>query len=592
MILENAWNVKLMNVRTNVKAISTLIVIILMIIAAIIGGIVSYAFTIAYYNKIPQKTSLTITNVYIDPENISSFIINVLNPSYSPADATISRIAISIKNETQLYDVVKTEPPIENGIHIPIGGSLNITCQEIKKDNESITLGELIGSFGFAGKTIIVHIFSPDSVAANAEAKTPYVKLNITIDFSSSVSVKKFNVTLTNDGSEVDVTVNNMLIQGEDAKMDPDVRKQPVLLSRGESAHFKFSINWSGTETSKKSLFKVYTEQGYIFRTWFEANRSYVTIKSVIFNEANPNQFNVTLFNSDRSPSYVNVTFIKCTIDNGPQRDFNCNLTGIDRNSTKTFQFDWSTLREHRGSNITIVAQFLQDFETTPFITTTPSPIIVKIENSVFNLRDSEHFNITLLNHASSIEAINITQIKVKETGQLLNGTTEVIPKLPYGPVVPGNYSVLQCTFNWTNFIETRHYNRTLTLTIDVVSNASLKKYSFDFSFILPIAELNMTVNFGSNETKYLNVTVTIKNLEYSLRNVTLSKVILIINTTAGLVEYEYVLPRNEIIIDKGSEAVFLFYFDRQKYSGNTLTVMVITEELGEVKSQSTWTVP
>jgi hypothetical protein len=131
-----------------------------------------------------------------------------------------------------------------------------------------------------------------------------------------------------------------------------------------------------------------------------------------------------------------------------------------------------------------------------------------------------------------------------------------------------------------------------LTLTIDVVSNASLEKFSFDFSFILPIAELNVTVNFEHNETKYLNVTVTIKNLEYSLRNVTLSKIIFTINTTTGPVEYEYILPRNEIVIDKGGEAVFLFSFDRQKYSGNTLTVTVVTEELGEVKSQSTWTVP
>jgi flagellar basal body-associated protein FliL len=127
-----------MNAQTNVKAISTLIVILLMIIAAIIGGIISYAFTIAYYNKMPQRTALTITDVYINKENVNSFIINVLNPSYSPADAKISRIAISLKDETQLYDVVETEPSIGNGINVPIGESVNITCLKIRRITQTL----------------------------------------------------------------------------------------------------------------------------------------------------------------------------------------------------------------------------------------------------------------------------------------------------------------------------------------------------------------------------------------------------------------------------------------------------------------------
>jgi len=575
----------------NVKAISTLIVIVLMIVSAIIGGIISYAFTIAYYAKKPEGTTLTITGVYINKDNVNQFTISVLNPSYSPTDATISRIAISLKGETQLYDVVGTEPPIENGITVPVGESKNITCTTIKKDNATVKLGELIGSFGFTGKTIIVHIFSSDSAAANIETTLPFVQINMDVNFNPTASVKRLNVTMTNDQqSAVNITIKDIEIWGViDVKVDPNVREQPITIPKGESRDFRFNINWSGVSATVPLI--VYTEQGYIFRKELQLRGFSTSIKSVNFDKEDTSHFNITILNFDNSASYVNVTKIRCKLDNEMYFDQEFNLIGIMPNTTRTFMFNWNW-KEYRNRNVTVVAYFLQDFETSAYIVKTPPPIIVEVRDSIFDLQKKEQFNLTILNHASSLEAINITQIKIKETGQVLNGTTEVNPKLPYGPIAPGNNSVFQCAFDWANFIKERHYNRTLTLTIDVVSIASLERYSFDFSFILPIAELNTTVNFEYHEAKYLNVTVTIKNLEYSLRNVTLSKVILTINTTTRLIEYEYILPRNEIIIDIGNEAVFLFSFDRQKYSGNTLTVMVVTEELGEVKSQSTWTVP
>jgi hypothetical protein len=580
-----------MNMQRNVKAISTLIIIILMIVSAIVGGIISYAFTIAYYAKKPEKTTLAITGVYINKENVSQFTISVLNPSYSPTNATISRIAISLKGEMQLYDVIGTEPPIENGLTVPVGESKNITCTTIKKDNATVRFGELIGSFGFAGKTIIVHIFSSDSAAANMETTLPFVQINMNVNFNPSVSVKKLNVTMTNDQqSAVNVTIKDVEIWGViDAKVDPNVREQPITIPKGESRDFRFNINWSGVSATVPLI--VYTEQGYIFRKDLQLRGFSASIKSVNFDKEDTSHFSITILNSGESASYVNVTKIRCKLDNETYFDQEFNLIGVMPNTTRTFMFNWNW-KDYRNRNVTVVAYFLQDFETSAYIVKTPPPIIVEVKDSIFDLRMKEQFNLTIQNHASSLEAINITQIKIKETGQVINGTTEVNPKLPYGPIAPGSNGVFQCTFNWANFIEARHYNRTLTLTIDVVTNASLERYSFDFSFILPIAELNMTVNFEYNETKYLNVTVTIKNLNYSLLNVTLSKVILTINTTLGPVEYEYVLPKNEVVIDKGGEAVFLFFLDRLKYSGNILTVTVITEELGEVKSKSTWTVP
>jgi hypothetical protein len=573
-----------MNMRTDIRAVSTFVIIILMIISAIVGGIISYAFTIAYYAKKPQGTTLTITDVYVNKDNVNQFTISVLNPSYSPTDATISRIAISLKEETQLYDIIETNPPLENGIIVPIGESKNITCITIRKDNATVKIGELIGSFGFAGKTIIVHVFSSDSAAANMETKLPFVQLDINVNFNPKVSVKKCNVTITNDmQSAVDVTIKNLEIWGViDAEVDPDVREQPITIPKGGSQDFRFNISWSGISATVPLI--VYTEQGYIFRKELELKGFNTFVKSVNFNREDTSHFNITILNSDGSASYVNVTKIRCTLDNGTYSEQEFNFVGIMPNTTRTFTFNWDW-KEYRNRNVTVVAYFLQDFETSIYIVKTPPPIIVEVKNSVFDLRKTGQFNVTIQNHASSIEAINVTQIMIKENGQILNGTTEVNPQLPYGLIHPGNNATFTCVFNWADFIE--DYGRNLTLAIQIVADASLND-TYEFSFTLPVAELNITtVNCAEiGGTKYMNVTV--KNLDYSLRNLTLSKIIV---TVEGLANpLEYVLPKNQTIITIGSEIAVLCPFDWQKYSDRDAIVTVLTDEA--VEASLTYHIP
>jgi archaellum component FlaF (FlaF/FlaG flagellin family) len=575
-----------MNVQTNVKAISTLIVILLMIIAAITGGIVSYAFTIAYYNKMPQRTALTITNVYINKENVNSFIINVLNPSYSPADAKISRIAISLKDETQLYDVVETEPSIGNGINVPIGESVNITCLKIKKDNANVTLGELIGSFGFAGKTIVMHVFSSYPVAAaNMEAQVPYVKLNIVETFDSKFSFKKFNVTLTNDPqSEVNITISDILIPGVDVlQVKPDIRG--YVIPRGsESVCFEFNGSWHGV--AKTSII-IYTEQGYAFRKEIETKNVYAAIQNVSFSIEHRDHFNVTVFNFAESAHYANVTKIKCKLDNGTDLpDQMYDSLGIMPNSTITLKFNWNWT-EYRGRNITIVAYFLQEFETNPYNATTPSSIIAKVlnEDKVFDLKDTGHFNLTILNHVSSLEAINVTKIVVEENGEVLNGT-KVNPPLSSRLIYPGDSTTFNCTLDWADFLE--NYGRKLTLTLHVIANISQKAYTFNFTFILPVAELNITAidRIEISGARYLNLTL--ENLGYSLWNLTLSKIIV---TVEGLANpLEYVLPKNQTVITIGSEIAVLCPFDWQKYSDRDVIVTVLTDEA--VEASLTYHIP
>jgi len=565
-----------MKMYVNVKGFSTITLILLIIVSAIIGGLISYAFTIAYYAKIPEETTLTIAGVYINKENVRSFNVSVLNPSYSPSDAKVSRIAISLKGEKQLYDVVETKPSVKNGLAISRGEALNITCLKIAKDNVNITFGEFVSTF--TGKTIIVHVFAEGSPAANMEVVLPLVKLDIVADFNPSISFKKFNITLINSPqSEVNITITNItpgLITVEE--MDPDVRVQPVTISRNESKLFSFNGSWYGVT---KIGLSIEAEQGYIFRKEVEMKTAYASIQKVSFDEDHPDHFNVTVYNFADSANFVNVAKVKCTLEDGTALTFDCGSAGIAPNSTRTFKFDlnWT---EYRGKNVTVVAYFTQDFETQTFVVKTPPPIIVKILNAenTFNLKDHGHFNITVLNHPSSLETVNITKIVVKETGEVLHISNGLIDR--------GYNKTFSCNFNWTGFL--KDYGRNLTLTIYATTNETLREYAFDFDFILPVAELDVTIIncTAIGGTRYLNLTI--RNLGYSLWNLTLSKIVITVQGFAN--PLEYVLPKNQTIVNIGCEVILLCPFDWPKYLSKDITVTVVTEEL--VEASAAYTIP
>jgi len=565
---------------TNKKAVSTLTFILLLIIAAIAGGLISYMFTIASYIEMPKGAVPTITSIYFDKENARSFKIGVLNPSYSPADATITRIALSLTEGSQLYDIVETEPPIQNGIAIPKGKSLNITCSKAQKEGVNVTWGEFAGEF--AGENITVHVFSPDSPATNKEATLPFVKLQITdTDFDSKVSFRRFNITMRNDAqSEINLTINEILVPGVNdlRRISPEL---PHIIAT-EPVQFTFNGSWHGLTKTKLTVF---TEEGYIFSKDIELPQVYAMIQKVIFNENYTDHFNVTVSNLAESANYVNVTKIMCTLENGTSIERTPSV-GIAPNSTFTFKFDWNW-KEYRGKKINVTAYLLQDFETDTFITTAPSPIIVKVlnEKEVFDLKDRAHFNITLQNHRSSLDAVNITEMLVKETGEVINGT-KADPQLPYGAIAPNQATSFYC--NISDWTERARRGENLTLIIHAITNQTLGNYTFEFVFTLPAAELNISniIHTEINGTRYLNITV--ENLDYSVWNLTTSKVIITLqNQTEPL---EQMFPKNQMILKPGDRAVLLCLFDWEKHQGENITITVITSE--GVEASQTYHIP
>ncbi len=565
----------------NRKGVSTLILILLLLISAVVGGIITYIFTIAPFIEVPERTAVNITNVYIDKENATSFKISVLNPSYSTTNATITRIAINLKGQSQLYDITETDPQIGNGITLQRSEILNITCSKVGKDGANVTWGEVAGEF--AGKTITINVFSPDALAANIEATLPNTKLDLLkMDFDPKVSFRNFNVTVMNPNSEINLTISKIIVSEIELKENETSPQLPKTIAINETVEFMCNANWHDLGNT---TLKIYTQEAYIFSEDLTLQTVHAEIQKLNFNEDSTDHFNVTIFNFPESSNYVNVTRIVTILENETTIQNDYPSVSMMPNSTFTFMFNWSW-KEYRGKNINVTAYFLQDFETEMYTTKTPAPVIVKVlnEKEIFDLRDTEYFNITLQNHPSSLEAINITQIVATTPSgamEIINGTDSE-PQLPYGPIEPGREMSFHCTIaKWTV-----NAGRNLTLTVYAVANQTLDEYTFDFMFTLPAAELNISsiIHTAIDDTKYLNVTV--ENAGYSVWSVTLSKVTIAFGNDSE--PLEQIFPKNQIIIKPGEGVVLLCAFNWEGHLGENITVTVITVEGVEASWQGT----
>jgi len=439
----------------NKKAVSTLTLIILIVSSAIVGGIISYMLTIAYYVEtgynIPENsTTLAITDVYIDPEDATSFKITILNPSFSVSNATVTRIAVSVANETDLYEVVETQPPIEDGLVIPRGEAINITCSALQVEGKKMYWGEF--AYMFRGQPITIHVFSENSSSANIMEKLPFVELEVTPIFGNTF--KNFTIKLKNDkNSETALTINSVeLLDVEGSKFADFLYKRqislkipelPVTLEQDQSITLTCQLNWFGINKTK---FYISTEQGYqIYVENITLPQIYFEIKNVTFNVDYTDRFNITLVNYRDSERIAIVERVEIAAD-GNITCFNLSmplLVGIEWNYT--CMWDWLN---YRGKKLNVTVFLKQDINQS-FQVTTPPPVILKLvnEDSVFDLKDKNHFNITIQNHRSSLEALNITKIQIDHV--VLNGS-RTNPELPlHSYLNPGEVLSIICNYTW-----------------------------------------------------------------------------------------------------------------------------------------------
>ncbi|MEM0096290.1 MAG: hypothetical protein QW660_06605 [Candidatus Bathyarchaeia archaeon] len=589
-----------MNLHINIKGTSKIMLTLMMLISAVIGGIISYTFTIAYYAKIPEETAITITGIHINPKNVKAFNITVLNPSYSPKSANITRIAISLKNGSQLYDITETNPPIMKGLEIRVGEAINITCLKIRKDNVNIiTFGEFINTF--AGETIFVHVFAEGSPAANMEATLPNVKINIITNFDKqfSESVEYFNLTIENKQPEplINLTISEVLVRYEPVETEPLL---PRILMPNQRETFICKRNWEDLKWVKVKI-TVKTEEGYeATYTTDELIGAAIYVDEIKFDHDDASYINVTVSSSELSTGTVYINKIELKLENeqpislNTSYPANINIVPIPLlpKQSVTFKCVWSW-QPYRNKTIILTVYTKQGIkvQSNPF--RTPPESLWEISDVNFDLDNMNFFTIKIANRLCS-KNITITSVKLNnQNANVVNSSATILP---------GQQVTLNCSFSWRNLV-----NTTVTVSVSVVSEGNLQSTRSKMVWISPVklSILEETFVFGEFTLSGSPITIpymnfTVRNSNNSLLNVTVTKIVLTIlyeegaspNRTIeidGALTHPRLLPDGHLLrIDE--TVTFICFSDWSLYLTSNVKSVIVTVYTREgFQATKTW---
>lgn len=188
----------------NAVGISTLIFILLLLVAVIVGAVLSYMWTMGYYVslelRLPENPTITVTNVAFDPQDPTFFDLTLLNPSFSPFSVSVTQVMVS--TEDGVLDDVAVDPTLP--YELSIGESKTLRCTW--------------NWANYTDKNVNIHVFVADGSGATFQAKTPLVELAITgVIFNSTISVTHFNMTVQNSASSATyVNLTSMTVNVND----------------------------------------------------------------------------------------------------------------------------------------------------------------------------------------------------------------------------------------------------------------------------------------------------------------------------------------------------------------------------------------
>jgi len=348
----------------SVRALSRLSLTLLLLVAMIIGALLSYLWVVGYYVslgiRVPETATITITNATFPMQNTTFFNVTLLTPSLSPSDAKVTQIAASTEDGV-LHNVAKVDPPLPH--QLPKSVSKTFKC--------------LWNWANYTGENIKIIVFITDGSGATFQAKTPLVKLTITdVRFNSTISLTHFNMTVRSSKlSETHVNITKITVNMETIEnVTPSL---PYALRPNASVAFTCTWNWTNYR-GKTATIAVYTQQGYAAYYTQDVPPPPVVLKitEVLFNTTDTNHFNVTVQNSELSTTYVNVARITVTMENGTVREIaevHPTITPpytLHPNSSASFRCTWNWT-DYRNKNVTVTVYTQQEYvisrtQTTP----------------------------------------------------------------------------------------------------------------------------------------------------------------------------------------------------------------------------------
>jgi hypothetical protein len=342
----------------NVKAISKLLLILLLLLATIVGAILSYLWVMGYFitleSVIPKKTTVSIENVTFNLQNTSHFFVTLLNPSYSPTEANVTEIVASTGKD--IHNITEVHPLLPYRL--------------LKGEEETF---ECVWNWAnYTGETVKIVVFIADGSGSAYEVETSPVELMITAVIFTPVDTTHFNVTLYNSAdSPIDLNFTRITVtveNGTTLEITEIAPSLPRLLRPNSYNAFNCSWDWSNYR-GKNATIAVYTSQGYMaYRLGRTSEPVMLTIPSVLFDPANTTYFNVTVMNSEYSLAQANITLITVTLQNGTSLEVTVEPPpslpySLPPDDTVTFKCSWNWTN-HRGENVIITVETLKGYKT------------------------------------------------------------------------------------------------------------------------------------------------------------------------------------------------------------------------------------
>lgn len=243
-----------MRLLQDLRGISKLMLIILLLLSFIVGATLSYMWTMGYYAseefQLPEKSALSIEAVEFSAQDTTFFDVVILNPSYSPSSASIDQIVVVTENNV-LHNVAVTP-------NLP--SSLNVGNSE--------TFKVLWNWANYTGQVVKVIVFLADGSGPTTKTPLPYVQLTVEAHFDSAISTQHFNLTVQNaeiSATHVDITklkINQETIPSQNITINNEPVSLPYFLNSSQSVMFTCAWNWTNYQGTSVTV-TAETLQGY-----------------------------------------------------------------------------------------------------------------------------------------------------------------------------------------------------------------------------------------------------------------------------------------------------------------------------------------
>jgi len=338
------------------RATLALLVITLVLASSLFTYMVVSGYWYGLGIKVPGIIAIAITDVEFPLNNTKRFDITVMNPSYSPSDASIEAILV-VTPDGEAHEVRATEPWLPKTL--VRGASTTFKCYW--------------NWANYTGDELKIIVMPREGSGASVRARPPAVELELSPFFNAS-SPFWFLLNITNSAgspanvslTSVDVALDNgTWIRG--LPTEPSVSwEEPSVIRPNSTLTLNCTWNWlayrNRTITIVAKSLEGYTGYLFDYRTPPDVVLDITEVVFAIYNET-VYYFNITVFNAPSSPAPARICNITALVNNTLFTPEQLNVTPpvsppyvLRPNSSVVFTCYWNWSL-YEGYNMTITVE-------------------------------------------------------------------------------------------------------------------------------------------------------------------------------------------------------------------------------------------